>query len=170
MAPILAFTAEEIWAHLPAWDGKEASVHLSGFPPARKEWLDEALAGRWERFLQLRGEVTKALELARKNKVIGLALDARVVIMPPASLLSSLREERHLLEDLFIVSQVKVSEETPSEATLESSEIPGLRIRVEPARGSKCARCWKWDETVGADPGHPQACDRCAGILKRLGG
>jgi isoleucyl-tRNA synthetase len=169
MAPILPFTAEEVWDHLPMWEGKEISVHLSRFPEARAEWMEESLFRRWEELLKLRGEVTKALEIARKAKLIGLALDARVVIDPPPELAPSLEGKTRLLEDLFIVSQVEVLPGGIAGDAFESAEIPGLRIRVEPARGKKCARCWKWDESVGTDHGHPDACRRCVQVLGRLG-
>lgn len=168
MAPILAFTAEEIWDHLPLWDGKEASVHLSAFPEAREDWMDEGLADRWGRFLQVRGEITKALETARKAKVIGLALDAQVVVSPPADLHPLLEEHHRLLEDLFIVSQVEISHERLSDEAVESTEVPGLQIKVERARGKKCDRCWKWYESLGQHAQYPQACSRCVGVLESL--
>ncbi len=170
MAPILPFTAEEIWDHLPTWEGKETSVHLTRFPEARGEWIADPLTKRWEGLLSVRAEVTKALEIARKAKVIGLALDARVVIAPPPDLLPSLEGNTRLLEDLFIVSQVEISRDGITGEAFDSTEIPGLRIRVETARGKKCARCWKWDESVGMDHGYPDACQRCVEVLGRLKG
>jgi isoleucyl-tRNA synthetase len=168
MAPILAFTADEIWDHLPSWEGKEASVHLCAFPEANEEWVDDELANQWEHLLKVRGEVTKALEIARQTKVIGLALDGRVLLAPPEKMVKFLESHLQWLEDIFIVSQVEITPNGfPGEA-FESSEIPGLRIKVEPARGVKCARCWKWDESVGQDHQHPQACSRCADVLKKL--
>ncbi|MGQ9654436.1 MAG: isoleucine--tRNA ligase, partial [Thermodesulfobacteriota bacterium] len=169
MAPILPFTAEEIWDHLPPWEGKEASVHLSSFPQAPLEWAADPLVKRWEGLLKVRAEVTNALEIARKAQVIGLALDARVVVTPPPDLLPSLVGNTRLLEDLFIVSQVELSPDGIIGEAFESTEIPGLKIRVEAARGKKCARCWKRDESVGRDQGHPEACQRCVGVLDRLG-
>jgi isoleucyl-tRNA synthetase len=169
MAPILSFTSEEIWDHLPSWEGKEVSVHLSRFPEPRPEWMDERLAEGWEALLPVRSEVTRALEGARRAKLIGLGLDARVLISPPPSLVPLLEAHRPWLEDLFIVSQVQIVRGELEGDAFESDEIPGLRIRVEPARGSKCARCWKWDLTVGDHAHHPQVCSRCAGVLKQLG-
>jgi isoleucyl-tRNA synthetase len=170
MAPILTFTAEDIWDHLPAWEGKEPSVHMSGFPQVLTAWADPALGDKWERLLQVRGEVTKALELARKAKVIGLALDARVTLHPPADLASLLESNRALMEDLCIVSQVEIGSGEGSGRPFESAEIVGLGIWVEPARGRKCARCWKWDEAVGQNGAHPETCPRCAGIMAQLRG
>jgi isoleucyl-tRNA synthetase len=167
MAPILAFTAEEIWEHLPTWEGKEESVHLSAFPEVRREWVNDDLADRWDQLIRVRGEVTKALELARNARVIGLALDARVVLDPPSNMLELLKSQQDWLEEAFIVSQVQIAPDDVSAEAFESSEIAGLRIKIEPARGSKCSRCWKWDESVGQAPEHPQACARCADVLEK---
>ncbi len=169
MAPVLSFTAEEIWHHMPHWEGKAASVHLAGFPTAPSIWENRELAERWEKFLSLRGEVTKALEAARRDKRIGLALDARVILEPPPGWGELLGGNRDLLEELFIVSQLEIAEVSPDAEAVESEELPGFRIRVEQARGSKCPRCWKWDESVGARADRPEVCARCAQVLDRLG-
>jgi len=80
-----------------------------------------------------------------------------------------LEEDPGRLEELFIVSRVEISGGR-AEEPFQSAEIPGLRIWVEPARGAKCSRCWKWEENLGQDPAHPEACPRCTGILSRLKG
>jgi isoleucyl-tRNA synthetase len=172
MAPILAFTSEEIWEHLPPWEGKEPSVHLSGFPQVREAWTDNALGDRWEQLLKVRGEVTRALELARKAKVIGLALDARVVLGLPPGLVSLLGGQERFLEDLFIVSQVETASDDaglPGQP-FESSEFPGLKIWVAGAVGAKCPRCWKMDRAVGEQGAHCEVCPRCSEVLRGLGG
>jgi isoleucyl-tRNA synthetase len=169
MAPILSFTAEEIWHHMPDWEGKAPSVHLAGFPEAPAQWEDRDLAERWERFLSLRGEVTRALEAARREKRIGLALDARVILEPPPDWSDFLKSNRGLLEELFIVSQLEITDDSLTGEVMESAEVPGLRIRVEQARGNKCPRCWKWDESVGDHPTRSDVCPRCGGVLDRMG-
>ncbi|MGQ9857883.1 MAG: isoleucine--tRNA ligase [Thermodesulfobacteriota bacterium] len=169
MAPILSFTAEEIWEHLPQWEGKEPSVHMCLFPQPQAQWVNPALAERWEKLLQIRSEVTRALEIARRNKKIGLALDARVILNPPSSWMELLTDNRALLEELLIVSQLEVSELQGKGEPVEGSEVQGLRIWVEEARGRKCLRCWKWDESVGKISSRPDVCARCAGVLDRIG-
>lgn len=169
MAPILSFTAEEIWEHLPQWEGKAPSVHVAQFPDPPSQWLVPEVAQRWEEWLRLRGEITKALERARREKIIGLALDARVIIDAPDTLRPRLEPYRVDLEELFIVSRVEFSGFDPQTECFQSAELPGLRIKVEPAPGSKCPRCWKWDTTVGQDSALPDVCSRCAGVLRRIG-
>ncbi|MEJ5375684.1 MAG: isoleucine--tRNA ligase [bacterium] len=168
MAPVLSFTAEEIWHHMPQWEGKPQSVHLASFPQAPSTWEDRDLALRWEKFLSLRAEVTKALEMARREKRIGLALDARVILEPPPDWRELLKNNRSVLEELFIVSQLEIAEVPITGELLESEELPGLRIRVEQASGSKCPRCWKWDESVSSRADRHNVCARCAGVLDRI--
>jgi isoleucyl-tRNA synthetase len=168
LAPILVFTAEEIWTHLPDWEDKEKSVHLAGFPEAREAWLDEDLGQRWEQLLRVRAEVNKALESARREKIIGHALDARVIITSPERLQSLLTAYENDLPDLMIVSQVELSTQKPAGRTFDSEEVPGLSIQVQGARADKCNRCWRRFETVGQDPQYPQTCQRCAEILHSL--
>ncbi|MFZ5565229.1 MAG: isoleucine--tRNA ligase, partial [Thermodesulfobacteriota bacterium] len=111
MAPILPFTAEEVWKFLPA-ENREASIHMASMPEADPRWNDPQLAQRWERILYVRGEVTKALEEARAKKQIGHPLDARVIIIAERSLAKLLRSHGDELRSIFIVSDVMVDEET----------------------------------------------------------
>jgi isoleucyl-tRNA synthetase len=170
MAPILVFTSEEIWEHLPSWPQKEESVHLSSFPTPKAERIDESLEGRWDQLLKIRSEVTRALEVSRKGKLIGLSLDARVIIYAPQEIRDFLESNRGILEELFIVSQVVLDSQRPRDVTIESEEIKGLAIKVERAQGSKCSRCWQYSDSVGLNPLHPEACSRCVGVLQRLEG
>ncbi|RMF93887.1 MAG: isoleucine--tRNA ligase [Nitrospinota bacterium] len=163
MAPVLSFTAEEIWKYLPAGSVTEPSVHLSRFPDVQEAYIDEALASRWERLLAVRREVLKALEMARNRKLIGNALEARVTLYLSPDLADFLAPYAPDLRTLFIVSQVELQSQEatiPAEA-YASSEIPQLHVLVERARGEKCERCWIYSETVGDDPRHPTLCDRC---------
>src|SRR3989454_2529460 len=135
MAPILTFTAEEAWSHLPGRPGE--SVHLELFPEAPREWLDDTLAREWGRPLEGRREVAKALETARAQSLIGSGLEARVrIAAAPEDLPELLRAKRALLPTLFIVSQVELGGARASAAVrYESQEIPGLVIGVDRARG-----------------------------------
>jgi isoleucyl-tRNA synthetase len=173
MAPILTFTAEEAWRHLPG--PRAESVHLERFPEVPPEWLDDVLARDWDRLLEVRREVSKRLEYARgaraagKESSIGSGLEAAVWIADaPEDLPDLLRRKRDLLPTLFIVSEVHVGEPLPV-ATLapptESTEIPGLVIAVDRARGEKCERCWRYTDDRGRNPGHPGLCARCASVV-----
>jgi isoleucyl-tRNA synthetase len=163
MAPILAFTAEEIWGYLPAGSATEPSVHLTEFPQVDPAAVDEVLAARWDQLLQIRGEALKALEQARMNKLIGTSLEALVHLYTPAREWQALLEQyRDTLASHFIVSSVVLhpADAAPADA-LTGEVIPGLRIQVVRAPGRKCVRCWHYREDVGQHPEHPTLCGRC---------
>jgi isoleucyl-tRNA synthetase len=168
MAPILTFTSDEAWGHLPGQSSK--SVHLEVFPGLDPRWLNERLEGEWDRLLEVRREVAKALESARQAGRIGANLEARVAFLhAPEDLPTLLRDKQDLLATLFIVSQVAF--EADGSAPLvqyESQEIPGLVIGIERARGAKCERCWVWSEAVGSDPQHPTLCERCVPVVSAI--
>ncbi|OGK84246.1 MAG: isoleucine--tRNA ligase [Candidatus Rokubacteria bacterium GWC2_70_16] len=176
LAPILTFTADEVWGHIPG-SGKPQSVHLTLFPEERGEWLDERLAADWDRLLEVRGEVSRALEGARKAGRIGKGLDAVVHIVnaPEEQWLPLLESKGEaLLAALFNVSGVRVKQAPPAGAGLayESQDIPGLLLTVVPAQElgwKKCERCWMWSGRVGEDAAHPTLCERCAPIVRSLG-
>jgi isoleucyl-tRNA synthetase len=168
MAPILTFTSEEAWRHLPG--ARAESVHLERFPAVPAEWLDDTLAREWNRLLEVRREVAKALETARARGLIGSGLEAAVrIAQAPEDLPALLRAKGDLLPTLFIVSQVGLGEAPASAVVAESQEIPGLVIGVDKARGRKCQRCWVWSERVGEDARHPALCERCAPVVSAAG-
>src|SRR2546427_778878 len=169
MAPILTFTAEEAWRHTPGV--KAESIHLERFPEVPREWLDDTLAREWGRLLEVRREVTKALETARAQGLIGSGLEARLrVAAAPEDLPELLRAKRALLPTLFIVSQVELGGARTSAAVqYESQEIPGLVIGVDKALGRKCQRCWTWSERGGEDRAHPGLCERCVPVVLARG-
>ena len=162
IAPVLSFTAEEIWGFLPG--EREQSVHLAGFPRFETRLLDAELEARYERLLAVRSDVSKALELARNEKRIGHSLDARVLIEAPEGawrdLLAAYRDE---LATLFIVSQVELAEDLSD--AVAGEEVEGLKVRVEKAQGEKCERCWNYATTVGESDEHPTVCHRCREAL-----
>jgi isoleucyl-tRNA synthetase len=165
MAPILTFTAEEAWRHLPGT--REESVHLTRFPDVPREWLDDRLEREWSRLLEVRREVSKALETARAQKLIGSGLEATVrIVSAPEDLPALLASRRELLKTLFIVSRVELSGPATGAVVSESQEIPGLVVAVDRAPGKKCERCWVWSERVGEDPRHPTLCERCAPVIR----
>ena len=165
MAPILPFTAEEIWRHLAAAPGRVPSVHLAQLPAPQPKWMDAPLAERWEQLLAVRGEVTKALESARAQKRIGHALDAAVTLSVDGGLYDRLVRYSEDLRSVFIVSAAKLVNDQPLEDAFESVEIKGLKIRVQPAPGGKCDRCWVHETSLGQNPEHPTICARCTQAL-----
>jgi isoleucyl-tRNA synthetase len=165
MAPILSFTTEEAWRHAPG--ARADSVHLERFPEVPRDWLDDVLKQQWDRLLEVRREVAKALETARAQKLIGSGLEARVrILSAPEDLPALLGGKRELLATLFIVSRVDLtSAGARASVVYESQDIPGLTIGVDRAPGDKCERCWTRTEEVGRDAAHPTLCARCVRVV-----
>ncbi|MBI4481269.1 MAG: isoleucine--tRNA ligase [Acidobacteria bacterium] len=162
VAPILPFTAEELWRHLRA-SGKEISVHLTEFPEYDPGWDDGALLERWERLFAIRAEVFKALESARQNKFVGNSLETRIFLECEPATLAFLKGYRQELRFVFIVSQVEL---------IESADVKtdtGVRVRVEKAKGKKCERCWNYSDRVGESSEYPTLCERCVQVLGSWG-
>jgi isoleucyl-tRNA synthetase len=135
MAPILSFTADELWRYLPADRDREPSVHLSTFPAAAdlSAYENDALVGRWTRLIAIRDEVNRALEVARQSKEIGTSLGARVTLVARGEDLDLLGRYQPDLPMLFIVSQV----------TLTPADADRVAVSVSRADGHKCPRCWR---------------------------
>ncbi len=158
VAPILTFTAEEVWTQM----GQPDSVHLQLFPePAElTEGLPEEhrkRAENWDRLMTVREDVLKSLEQARQEKFIGAPLEARVRLAANGDLYPLLEQYAAELPGLFIVSQVVVGQ--------ASSEQPA--IRIERADGVKCERCWKYTTDTGADARFPTICAACAAAVRQ---
>ena len=155
MAPILPFTAEEVWKYVAAGPGKAESIHLTSFPELKSEYLDDGLNGRWERIWEIRAAVTKALEEARKERTIGLSLDAQVHLHLPEKTYDFLQPYEKDLRSIFIVSSVTLH--------LDGKEV---RVEVLPAEGKKCERCWNYELSVGDHPEHRSICQRCVEAIE----
>ncbi|MBX3728276.1 MAG: isoleucine--tRNA ligase [Candidatus Sumerlaeia bacterium] len=172
LAPILPFTTDEAWGHLPAWSGKPESVHLTDFPADVPAWEDAGLLEKWDRLLALRSEVQKAIEPLRQaeEKTIGNSLEAAVVLRSgDAATLEFLRANQALLPRLFIVSQVRI-EEGADVAPLDGLEASRLRLALTIVRadGARCERCWTYSTENGTDPAHPALCPRCTDAMRRI--
>ncbi|MDA8124859.1 MAG: isoleucine--tRNA ligase [Deltaproteobacteria bacterium] len=161
LAPLLTFTAEEVWLALPDYPGKAASVHLTQIPEVDEARLQPELAETWKTLVEVKGEAAKAIETARQNKTVGHSLDAAVLFAAPEPLRTLLETHREDLRALLIVSDVRiVAGPLPGDA-YQSAEMAGLSIAVERAKGEKCNRCWIYSETTGASAEHPTLCKRC---------
>jgi isoleucyl-tRNA synthetase len=165
MAPILAFTAEEIWNFMPDRKEKSQSVHLTSLPAVQEEWKNEQMAQKWRRLVKVRGEVTKALEDARVKKIIGHSLDAAVIIYADNDLYDILEPYKDNLKTILIVSEASMIKGEAPDVTFKSLDIEGLSIQVESAPGEKCERCWIRDISVGTDSKQPTICNRCRNAL-----
>jgi isoleucyl-tRNA synthetase len=173
MAPILSFTAEEIWRSLPAsMRDDRLSVHMAMFPEAKPEWIDPDLEQRWEdSLLHVRSLVLRKLEEKRRDKIIGSSLEAKVVLYAqrqnPAAY-NLLKPYHSFLSTLFIVSQVDLHEvdQVPTDAHLLVDLGEGIAIDVMQSPWKKCERCWNYREAVGSNAAHPTLCDRCVEALQ----
>ncbi|MDI6870077.1 MAG: isoleucine--tRNA ligase [Bacillota bacterium] len=173
VAPVLVHTAEEIWQHvpggLPGEAGKAESVHLLSWPEVQEEWFDEELEARWERLLEVRDVVNRALEAARAEKTLGNSLEAAVDVYASPELAVFLKEYEADLPTIFIVSQAALHpwEERPAEALTDAVGTQKVAVAVRRAAGEKCARCWMYAPEVGRDRDYPDVCPRCADVLRR---
>lgn len=161
LAPVLSFTCEEAWGHLPGQ--RPDSVFLAGLPAPDVRPGDRALEEKFERILAIRAAVQKRLEEARRDKLIGKGLDARVNLGATGDVLAFLREHQASLPELFIVSQVRVVDGDVGGA---ADPATGITVKVERAAGEKCVRCWNYSEERGRDPAHPELCPKCTEALR----
>ncbi|MEM8841050.1 MAG: isoleucine--tRNA ligase [Pseudomonadota bacterium] len=156
LAPILCFTMEEVW--LSRFPGDSNSVHLQDFPETPADWLDPALAGKWSKIRAARRVVNGALEIQRRDKVIGASLEAAPVLyLTDAEMAEAVRSVD--MAELCITSQIEISDgPIPDQAfKLEDS---GIGVIFARAAGKKCARCWKVLPDVGLHT-NPGLCARC---------
>ncbi len=164
ISPILAFTSDEIWQAMPhdASADKENVVYNEMTAPVNPP-VDEAFMERWDKIHQIRDDVKKALEIARTNKVIGAALDAKIELFCQDELYTFVKSVEGELKDVCIVSQAEVK--NTGEGEYKGEAVPGLSVTVSHAEGEKCARCWSYTHTVGTCEKHPDLCSRCAEVL-----
>nr|WP_241634473.1 isoleucine--tRNA ligase [Fusobacterium gastrosuis] len=168
IAPILSFTAEEIWENLPQDSRDVESVFLTDWYTEKDEYLNPELEEKWQNIAKLRKDINKNLEKARQgeNKIIGNSLDAKVSLYSDnKDIVQGMTANRELLETVFIVSEVEIVNEV-DETYVSGEEMPEIKIKVSHADGEKCERCWKYSTGVGEDKEHPTVCPRCAGVLK----
>ncbi len=178
MAPVLSFTAEEVYQHLPPVlreaAGGAGTIFAAPEPELSGLGFSAAERAAWEKILALRAEVTKAAEPMRKNGEIGHSLDARVVMYLPDALLAELSAVKTDLRAVFIVSQLvlrPLAEAGPDALAPEDlpEALAGLRLGISKAEGKKCARCWIYSTELGSDPAHAECCPRCTSVLHELG-
>lgn len=169
IAPILSFTAEEIWETLPEVLKDKESVLLTDWYKENDEYLNPEIENKWVEIIKVRKEANKSLEKARqgKDRIIGNSLDAKVMLhSTDAEIQKFLVENREKLELALIVSEVEVAENI-DETFTKGEEVTDLYIKVLHAEGEKCERCWKYSKEIGKDPEHPTLCPRCASVLKK---
>ncbi len=173
MSPILCFTTAEAWEHLhdlPQDAPLEQSIFFADFASVADIVEDDGFQDRWDKLLSLRSAITRVLEGARRDKIIGLSLDAEVVIKVNGEWAEFLAGSLEQLRELCIVSGLGLAtgDESASLVFVEAETLPGVEIAVGPAPGGKCERCWTIAPTVGDDQEHPALCARCAAVVRQL--
>jgi isoleucyl-tRNA synthetase len=165
VAPILSFTADELWHHLPG--AREESVHVARFPAAADlEALgDDELVHRWSELLDVRQAVTSSIEVLRQEKQIGTSLQAQVSITATGADLALLQRYREQLPMLFIVSEVAVRSGGQTTAEQDEARHGSFGIVVDRVSGVKCQRCWRYVRSLSSDPEAAGICERCADAL-----
>ena len=170
IAPVLSFTAEEVWQVLSKIGQQEESVFLAQWPEVNKELQQIELEKKWDKLLLIRKDVLKALEIQRKNGLIGNALQAQVNLYTgDKSLYDYLNQNKDKLEILFIVSKVNLflsKEQISEENVFQGEEVPELFVEIKVAPGQKCERCWNYSETVGSNSRYSNVCARCISVLE----
>ena len=158
IAPIIPYTADEIWSYIWHMPGEsELSVMLSDFPEFDSKYVDRNLAEKWDKIFKIKDELAKDLEAARAAKRIGHSLDARVTMYASEEEFEFLKQNEENLKFVTIVSQFEVEKaEKPEDVT----------VMIEKAYGDKCARCWMYSQSVGRNLKHEDLCDKC---VKNLG-
>lgn len=168
-APVLSYTADEVWWHIEHKDEDVPSVHLAHWPKPNLAWVDEKLNAKWDRLMTVRSDVARQLEKARAAKLIGSALEAHVTLATQdEKLYDFLKAAEADLPTLFITSQVTlIKGDLPGGE--KGVDIPELCILVEVSKYPKCERCWNYRQSVGQDKEHPTLCARCVGVVKQIG-
>ncbi len=166
LAPVLAFTSEEIWQSMPHTAADKTDyVILNDMPKPTPELYDDVFESKWDRLMLAKSDVSKALETARASKIIGKSLGAKVEIFADGSYYELLKEMEKDLITYFIVSGVEVKALADAPDGIDAGET-GIKVAVSVAEGEECERCWIHSDTVGKDSAHPTLCARCAGVLK----
>jgi isoleucyl-tRNA synthetase len=164
VAPIMTFTADEVWRFLPPLKSRPESAHMALFPndhditgEIRDRDAAATVRADWEKLVAIRDEVNKTIEQARNEKVINSELEAAIVITAPAESYRLLERYGDHLNALFVVSAVELKlDESASALVVETRHAPG----------HKCERCWNYSTHVGEDQSYPTVCERCSAALK----
>ncbi len=165
LAPVISFTAEEIWTFMPhTADHDPKSVFFNDMPVVNTEWEDKALADKWDEIALVRNDVLKALETARVDKLIGKSLEADVTVYAKGHVLETLTAMKDVLATVFITSGACVKEESEASENAMSGEV--VKVTVAKDSHKQCERCWIYSETVGQDPKHETLCKRCIDVIE----
>ncbi|MDR3724264.1 MAG: isoleucine--tRNA ligase [Terracidiphilus sp.] len=176
VAPILSFTADEVWEHLPKVEGREKSVHLALFPKPEEIFSENPtkLVDEWKQIFEVRDQALRELEVARQAKLIGKALEAEIEITPSTGKEQLLQKYASSLKEIINVSKVILASSIPghrgSIMSLGTSPVlSDCLFSIRPATGHKCARCWNYMPTVSNYGIWENVCPRCQSALEEMG-
>ncbi|NIM15386.1 MAG: isoleucine--tRNA ligase [Candidatus Aminicenantes bacterium] len=158
LAPVLSFTCEEVWEHMPEFRGKEASVHLHRFPEVEKKYLDRLNTPKWEDIIALRDRILKEVEEARNQKIIGDSLEAEIDMDVSEKHYDLVSGEMDLFKEILVVSKINVKQ----------TEADETRIHIRKSGGKKCPRCWNWFTGDTSENKFPDLCLRCNHVVKEM--
>lgn len=164
IAPIMSFTADEIWGYIPHSSSENSkSVFLNDMPKKSNIKINAEFSAKWDLISALREDVKKALEIKRADKVIGKSLEADVIIYADGEKKDAISQFVNELPEIFIVSKVELKD---GNGEFEG-ELNGVTIDVVKASGEKCERCWKFSDSVGTFDDHPTLCERCHSVISK---
>ena len=163
LAPITAFTAEEIWKYMPKTENENTfSIMLEDYPKYDEKLYNKELDDKFKKIIEIKELASKKLEEAREEKLIGQTLEAKVTVSANKEneLYQIIKNNKNLIEDVLIVSELELKEDS-------SKEKEELSVNISRAEGEKCERCWKYTKDVGIDEKNPTICKRCSEVLKK---
>jgi isoleucyl-tRNA synthetase len=184
LAPVLAFTADEVWTHMPRHAGDPENIHMAYFlhvdpvwADATAQWANPALEEKWERLLHVRTEVQRHVDAHRPKKrgerlpgQIGSTEEAVVTLVAEGETLGLIEEFSAQLAEYFIVSRVDAVAGVPVTVADDVQRAAPVEVRITPSDEEKCPRCWRYGQGVGAVPSHADLCERCGTVLAAGGG
>ena len=160
LAPIISFTAEEVWQYVRKIDSSiKESIHLEIMPVVNEKFIDKNLEETYEKLLEVRDDILKAIEEARKQDLVRHPYEARVILKLPKEYKEIVEKRLDWIKFFFTVSQVELSDNPEGDVVINGESVKDSVIAVSKAKGEKCPRCWIYDESVGRN-GQP-VCDRC---------
>ncbi len=169
MAPVLSFTAEESFRYIPEGLKPNASTIFTMLPSDMENYaLEESVRKDWDKLLEIRAEITKAIEPLRKSGEIGHSLDTRIELYLDANYAEALKNCATDFRAVTIVSQLIVKDIKEAPASAIVSEIEGIAVAVSRAQGEKCERCWIYSDELGTDSEHPTLCPRCTRVMQQM--
>jgi isoleucyl-tRNA synthetase len=160
MAPIMSFTAQEIWQVMPGQRSEFVFTETwyQSFEETQDGNMDNAF---WEQVMQVKSAVNRCLENARKESKLGGSLEAEVDLYVDENLAKTLSKLENELRFVLICSKVTVQNEVDVPADAEETEVSGLKVRAIKTEAKKCVRCWHHTDDVGSNSDHPELCARC---------